>query len=72
MKHEITDSELVDLYEEMLYERASKGIRPVLYVSSPTDFECSAIMLLDKRAGALLAGPKEPAIRRSSYHLMTN
>jgi hypothetical protein len=72
MKHEMTDSDVVDLYEEMLYERSARGIRPMLYLSSPTDFECSAIMLLDKRAGALLAGRREPAPKRIRYHAMTN
>jgi len=30
----MTDSGMVDLFEEMLYERAAQGIRPMLYVSS--------------------------------------
>jgi hypothetical protein len=56
------DSDMIDLYEEMLYERAAKGIRPVLYVSSPRDFECSAIMLLHRPAEGLAPrrlGPSE-------------
>jgi hypothetical protein len=72
MKHEMTDSDVVDLYEEMLYARASKGIRPVLYLSSSTDFECSAIMLLDKTAGKLFSGRQQPAARGIRYHVMTN
>jgi hypothetical protein len=39
-------ADVVDLYEEMLYARASRGIRPVLYVSSRKDFECCVLMLL--------------------------
>ena len=42
------DSDTVDLYEQMLYERAAKGIRPLLYISSLKDFECSILMLLDE------------------------
>ena len=45
---EMTDSNMVDLYEEMLYARAVKGIRPVLYVSSDKDFERSVLKLLDE------------------------
>ena len=45
---DITYSGMVDLFEEMLYERAAKGIRPVLYVSSRNDFDCSVLMLLDE------------------------
>ena len=70
MEQEITDSGVVDLYEEMLYERAAKGIRPVLYVSSSTDFECSALMLLDKRAEALFAGRQRPASSGIRYRVM--
>ncbi|HTG14016.1 MAG TPA: hypothetical protein VK747_01995 [Blastocatellia bacterium] len=39
----MTDSGMVDLFEEMLYERAAQGIRPVLYVSSYKDLECSVL-----------------------------
>ncbi|HSO76065.1 MAG TPA: hypothetical protein VLU47_14615 [Blastocatellia bacterium] len=42
------EADTVDLYEEMLYARAAKGIRPVLYVSSRKDFECSVLMLLNQ------------------------
>jgi len=72
MDQEMTDLDVVDLYEEMLCERAAKGIRPVLYVSSSTDFECSALMLLDKPAEVQLAGRQQPAARRIRYHVMTN
>jgi len=53
---EMTDSDVVELYEELLYERAAKGIRPVLYVSSPTDLECSVLMLLNKPPEVQLTG----------------
>lgn len=42
----MVEADVVDLYEEMLYERAAKGIRPVLYLSSHKDFECSVLLLL--------------------------
>lgn len=44
---ETTAGDVIDLYEEMLYERAARGIRPVLYISSRADLECSVLMLLD-------------------------
>ena len=72
MKREMTDSNVVDLCEEMLYEREAKGIRPVLYISSSTDFECSAIILLDKRAEVRLGGRQQPAARGIRYNVMTN
>jgi hypothetical protein len=53
---EMTDSDVVELYEELLYERAAKGLRPVLYVSSPKDLECSVLMLLNKPPEVQLAG----------------
>ena len=54
MDEKNTESAIVDLYEEMLSERAAIGIRPVLYVSSRTDLECSVLMLLDESLEAKL------------------
>ncbi|MEK6299223.1 MAG: hypothetical protein AABO41_00750 [Acidobacteriota bacterium] len=48
MAQEIMDSNVLDLCEEMLFARAAKGIRPLLYVSSDEDFECSVAKLLDE------------------------
>ena len=62
----------VDLYEQLLYERASQGIRPVLYVSTSTDLECAMLMLLDDGADARYIGSPQHTKRRSGYHLMTN
>jgi hypothetical protein len=42
--------DIIDVFEEMLFQRAAKGIRPVLYVSSLTDLECNMVMLLDENA----------------------
>lgn len=61
MDERMTDSGMVDLCEEMLYERAAKGIRPVLYVSSRKDLECCVLMLLDEAPEAKLAGRQPPA-----------
>lgn len=52
----MTDSSMVDLYEAMLYRRAAVGIRPVLFISSHTDLECSVLMLLDEAPEQRLAG----------------
>ena len=58
----MTDSDVVDLYEDMLYTRAAKGIRPVLFVSSHKDLECSVLMLLDEAPETKLAGRRQAAI----------
>jgi hypothetical protein len=71
MDEKTTESGIVDLYEEMLYERAAIGIRPVLYVSSRTDLECSVLMLLDEPLEAKLALPQQQA-RGNREYLMTS
>ncbi|HEY7546367.1 MAG TPA: hypothetical protein VID27_15875 [Blastocatellia bacterium] len=48
-------SDLIDVYEQMLFERAARGIRPVLYISSNKDLECSVLMLLDEPAEDMLS-----------------
>jgi len=42
--------DILDVFEEMLFQRAAKGIRPVLYISSLMDLECNMVMLLDENA----------------------
>lgn len=69
MQQEMTDLGIVDLYEEMLYERAAKGIRPVLYVSSPKDLECSVLMLLNKAPEEQLARCERPAAIGFGQHV---
>lgn len=64
MEQEMPPSEIVDLYEEMLHKRAMKGIRPVLYVSSPKDLECSVQLLLDEAPETRLGGRPRLAGRR--------
>jgi hypothetical protein len=58
MDEKMTDSRLVDLYDDMLYERAAKGIRPVLYVSSARDLQCSVLVLLEKTAEETFESPQ--------------
>ena len=68
-----TDLDYVDLYEQLLYERAAQGIRPVLYISSLTDLECSMLMLLDEDAEARYADTIQPnGHSRLGYHVITN
>lgn len=72
MDERMTDSGMVDLYEEMLYERAAKGIRPVLYVSSHTDLECSVLMLLDEAPEVQLAERQRPSAIGFGQYVRTN
>jgi hypothetical protein len=73
MEGVMTSSDVVDLYEEMLYERAAKGIRPTLYVSSATDFECSLVMLLDDAWNRKDGSPEPPpAATEFANRAMTN
>ena len=64
--------DLVDLVEDMLFQRASSGIRPLLYVSSDTDFECSLMMLLDETGEAQWSIEQQPVAREVGYHIVTN
>lgn len=52
----MTDSDMVDLYEEMLWVKSATGIRPVIYVSSSKDLECNVLMLLNAAPELRLAG----------------
>ena len=64
--------ETVDLLEEMLFNRAANGIRPVLYLSSDTDLECSMLMLLDETSEARWAAEQIPTTKQAGYHIITN
>ena len=71
MGQRITDSDdVVALYEEMLYERAAKGIRPVLYVSRSKDLECSVLMLLDEAPETRLPVRQRPVAPGLGQHLI--
>ena len=64
--------DVVDLVEEMLYHRASSGIRPMLYLSSHTDLECSMMMLLDETGEAQWSIEQPPIAKEIGYHIVTN
>jgi hypothetical protein len=66
------DIDLPSLYEEMLLQRAMMGFRPVLYVSSNTDLECSVLMLLDESGAENDGGSTGSAALRSGYYVVTN
>ena len=67
-----SDVDIVELFEQMLFQRAAQGIRPVLYVSSYTDLECSMLMLLDEMSECCTAGSQQPLARKIGYHVNTN
>lgn len=64
--------DIVDLLEDMLFQRASSGIRPMLYLSSDTDLECSMMMLLDETGEGQWAIEQQPVAREIGYHIVTN
>lgn len=64
--------DMVDLVEEMLYQRASSGIRPLLYLSSYTDLDCSLMMLLDETGGVQWSMDRQPVAKQVGYHVVTN
>lgn len=66
------DVDTVDLVEEMLFHRASIGIRPVLYVSSFTDLECSMLVLLEDSNESHWSTTQQPVPKEFGYHIVTN
>jgi hypothetical protein len=72
LRQERSDVDLVELFEQMLFQRAAQGIRPVLYVSSYTDLECSMLMLLDEESQGRASGPQQPIPKGVGYHVTTN
>jgi hypothetical protein len=67
----MTDSDMVDLYEEMLCAKAMNRIRPVLYVSSSKDLECSVLMLLNAAPELRLAGRQRSFASGFRQHVRT-
>jgi len=63
---------MVDLLEDMLFQRASSGIRPMLYLSSDTDLECSMLMLLDETGEGQWSLEQQPVAKQVGYHIGTN
>jgi hypothetical protein len=72
MRLEGAEVDIVDVYEQMLYQRAAKGIRPTLYVSSYMDLECSMLMLLDEEDQQRASGQQRPIPKGVGYHVVTN
>ena len=72
LRQEKSDVDMVELFEQMLFQRAAKGIRPVLYVSSYTDLECSMLMLLDEESQGQASGQQQPVAKGVGYHVTTN
>jgi hypothetical protein len=72
MRQEKSDVDMVDLFEQMLFQRAVKGFRPVLYVSSSTDFECNMLMLLDEQDHMRASGQQQPVEKAAGYFVNTN
>lgn len=67
-----TGVDMLDLMEEMLFQRAASGLRPVLYVSSYTDLECSMLMLLDDMGEVKWSGTNQPTAKQVGYFMVTN
>jgi hypothetical protein len=65
----MTDSDMLDLYEEMLFVRVAKRVRPVLYVSSMKDLECSVLILLNEAPELKLAGRPRLAASGFRHHV---
>ncbi len=72
MKVDGSEVDIVDVYEQMLFQRAAKGIRPTLYVSSVVDLECSMLMLLDEEDQQCASGRQRPIPQGFGYHIVTN
>jgi len=72
MRLEGSEIDIVDVYEQMLYQRAAKGIRPTLYVSTFMDLECSMLMLLDEEDQQRASGRQRPVPQGVGYHVTTN
>ena len=64
--------DMVDVLEEMLFQRAQAGIRPVLYLSSYTDLECSMLMLLDEAGEVQWATEPPRTSKQTGYHIIPN
>ena len=72
MKVDGSEVDIVEVYEQMLFQRAAKGIRPTLYVSSVVDLECSMLMLLDEEDQQCASGRQRPIPQGVGYHIVTN
>lgn len=69
---ECAREDFLEVVEQMLYTRASNGIRPVLYMSSLTDFECSTLMLLEETQESGSAGRPRPVVEGVRFLVVKN
>jgi len=69
-----TDPEIdiIEIFEEMLSQRAMKGHRPFLFVSSFTDLECNLIMLLGDSSDLSRNELPRTNSQWAGYHLLMN
>ncbi|PYP90284.1 MAG: hypothetical protein DMF61_00825 [Blastocatellia bacterium AA13] len=72
MRQDASQVDLVDILEEMLCQRAMKGYRPVIYMSSFIDLECNMLMLLNETAEGIDTGNLIPKSSKSGYHVVMN
>lgn len=66
------DPQTIDLCEEMLFQRAARGIRPLLYISSYKDFECSMLLLPDEGEFGQMFGAQRPNPRAFGCPVLTH
>ena len=66
------DVDIIDIFEEMLSERARKGHRPFLFVSSFMDLECNLVMLLDDSSDLRSSDLPRPSSQWAGYHVIMN
>lgn len=66
------DVDIIDIFEEMLSQRARKGHRPFLFVSSFMDLECNLVMLLDDSADLASSDLPRTNSQWAGYHMIMN
>lgn len=66
------DVDIIEVFEEMLSQRAMKGHRPFLFVSSFTDLECNLVMLLDESSDLVNSDLPRTSSQWAGYHVMMN
>jgi len=54
--------DVVDLYEELLSRRAELGHRPVIYVSSERDLECTLIGMFERELSEAAVAEAVPQV----------
>ncbi len=72
VKEKDPDVDIIDIFEEMLSQRAMKGHRPFLFVSSFIDLECNLVMLLDGSSDLTNNDLPRTNSQWAGYHVMMN